>query len=276
VVVLSLVILVVIIANVVLWSYQMNQLDWDRTQEDFAFTSVSQVTRSSWFKAQSEYQVSQGSRISGSYLDTQAVDGSYERFRESAPPRVLDLNGTFSIEISSYPLTIVKSIEIQLRYAVDDVGERWYLKAYNWATAAYSDSGFNSTVGHLPSSGWNYYAVNLTNQWLSYVRDDGRILVKICDQGPDSTRTNIDVDYLAVRAVINGTIFTFENNGSRTAHLVSIWINNATVHKRYETNVFLNSGETFSYSRLDISLPAGQYTTKAVTERGNIAVYNGG
>ncbi len=276
VVVLSLVILVVIVANVVLWSYQMNQLDWERIQETLSINNVTRVTRSPWFVAQGEYQVSEGSRIIGSYLDTQVVDGSYERFRESPPPRGLDINGTFSIDVSSYHLAAVEGVEIQLRFAVDDLGERWYLRVYNWTSETYSDNGFNSTAGQLPTSGWNSYAVNITNEWRSYVRDDGRIIVQVHDERPDSTRTNIDIDYLAVRAVINGAMFTFENKGSRTVHLVSIWINNATVHRRYNTDVFANSGETFSYLRIDIPLPYEPYTAKAVTERGNMAIYTDG
>jgi len=276
VVVLSLVILVVIVANVVLWSYQMNQLDWERTQETLSIRNVSRIAYSSWFIVQSEYQVSDGTRESGSYLDTQAVDSSLEKFRESPPPRELDINGTFSIDAISYPLTAIKSVEIQLRFRVDDVGERWYLRAYNWTSKTYSANGFNSTAGCLPSTGWNYYAVNLTNRWRSYVGQDGRIMVQVRDEGPDSTRTNVDIDYLAVRAEINGTVFNFENEGSRTVHLVSIWVNNATVHRRYETDTFVNSGELLSYTRLDIFLPIGQYVVKAVSERGNIGVYTGG
>jgi len=276
VVVLSLVILVVIVANVVLWSYQMNQLDWERTQEALSIRNVSRMAHSSSFMVQSEYEVSDGNLVSGSYLDTQAVDGSFERFIESPPPRGLDINGTFAIDAISYPLTAIKSVEIQLRFAVDDVGERWYLRAYNWTAKTYSANGFNSTAGCLPSTGWNYYAVNLTNKWRSYVGQDGRIMVQVRDEGPDSTRTNVDIDYLAVRAVINGAVFTFENEGSRTAHLVSIWVNNATVHRRYETDTFVNSGELLSYTRLDISLPIGQYILKVVSERGNISVYTGG
>jgi len=275
VVVLSLVILVVIVANVILWSYQMNQLDWERSQEDLSINTVSRITRSSWVTTQSEYQLNKGSRVSGSYLDTQVVDSKYERFRESAPPRELDINGSFLIDVSTYPLTLIQSVEIQLRYTVDDLGEKWYLKAYSWTSGTYSDNGFNATSGHTPSLGWNDYAVNLTSKWRSYVTSEGRILVQVHDQGPDATRTNIDIDYLAIRAVINGAVFTFRNEGARTTHLVSIWINNATAHKRYDTEVFINSGETFTYTRVDISLPNGPYTVKAVTERGNIGVYAG-
>lgn len=41
VVMLSLVLIVIIVGNVVLWSYQMNQLDQDRIQESVTITDVS-------------------------------------------------------------------------------------------------------------------------------------------------------------------------------------------------------------------------------------------
>jgi hypothetical protein len=40
IVVLSLIILVVIVSNVIMWSYQMNQLDWERNQEKIEITGV--------------------------------------------------------------------------------------------------------------------------------------------------------------------------------------------------------------------------------------------
>jgi len=40
VVMLSLVLIVVIVANVVLWSYQMNQFDWERMQEKIEIVEV--------------------------------------------------------------------------------------------------------------------------------------------------------------------------------------------------------------------------------------------
>jgi hypothetical protein len=187
----------------------------------------------------------------------------------------LDLNGTFSIDTSSYPLTCIQTVEIQLRYRADDAGEKWYLKAYNWSSSTYSDSGFNSTTGHTPTTGWDYYAVNLTDEWRSYARDNGTMYVKLVDEGGDSNQTTIDIDFLGVRAEIDGTRFTFKNEGALTFHLVSLWIINSTSHQRYDINVFVNSAETTAYLRSDLSLPEGQYTVKTVTERGNIAVYSG-
>jgi len=74
---------------------------------------------------------------------------------------------------------------------------------------------------------------------------------------------------------VTGSQFTFENDGGLTVHLVSLWIINSTDHQRYDISVFVNSAETKNYLREDISLPAGGYTVKVVTERGNTAVYSG-
>ena len=82
VVMLSLVLVVIIVANVVLWSYQMNQLDWEKMQEKIVLTNAEHVTRSPWFTSQSEYTVNVGIRLSGTYTDTWAADSGYETFRE--------------------------------------------------------------------------------------------------------------------------------------------------------------------------------------------------
>jgi hypothetical protein len=185
----------------------------------------------------------------------------------------LDLNGNFTIDLSTYPLASIDTVEIQLRYRADDAGEKWYLKAYNWTAGTYSDTVFNSTAGHTPTTGWDYYAVNLTDQWSSYVQNNGTIYVNIVDAGSDGTQTTIDIDFLGVRVKIDGVRFNFENDGSLTVQLVSLWVNNSTIHQRYDINVFINSGETLSYIRSDISLPSEGYTVKVVTKRGNTAVY---
>ena len=79
---LSLVLVVIIVGNVVLWSYQMNQVDLERMQENFSLTNVTRITRSSWFTAQNEYAINTGTRLAGTYADTIVSDGFYETFRE--------------------------------------------------------------------------------------------------------------------------------------------------------------------------------------------------
>jgi len=430
VIALSLVIILAIVTDIVLWNYEMNQVDWEKMKEDVSITNVEQVTHSSWFGAQNEYTVNTGSRTDGDYVDTQSIDTSFESFTEDAggsnnvtlvnaesfeggwtplgwsatgnwakennyaydgtysadfdgsvegasgyltsptmdcsdadaiyvdfwwQDRALDdddfeleyydgsawsnyqdlnqlasgngwhhytetitdsqyfvsnfqirlwaktvlsgrtacvdwvtvkksvsedtysfdMNGPFTINLSTYPLAYIQTVEIQLRYRVDDSSENWYLKAYNWTTSTYSDSGFNSTVGHSPTTGWDYYAVNLMDAWQSYVHANCTISVKFVDQGIDSEQTSVDIDFLGVRVEIDGTQFAFENNGGLTVHLVSLWVINSTEHQRYGINVFVNSAETKTYLREDISFPTGNYSVKVVTERGNTAVISG-
>ena len=192
---------------------------------------------------------------------------------ESQSSNKLDVDGAFIIDVSTYPLIYIHNVEIQLRYRASDSGEKWYLKAYNWSEATYSDIGFNSTTGHTPTTGWDYYAVNLTTSWGSYVWNNGTIYIQFIDQGQDINSTTIDIDFLGVRAVIDGTRFTFQNDGALTSHLISLWVNTATNRQRYDISLFVNSGENATYIRVDISLPTENFVVKVVTERGNIAVF---
>ena len=442
-IVLSLVILVVIASNVILWSYQMNQLDWEKMQEDLKITNISKAINSSWFTINNEYTLNQGSLVSGNYVDTENVDGSYETFREGTiaqtlylqrvdvlgvtpagklmnatqPPSgqseikyqisrggsvyfytapllatsieggtwtfyiwastessgkvsyltiqinlvtsdgstdkatigvvsdfvidygyseraitivgaatnassgdrlrltlyaqtggvndskgmsfyydgcgvyqtldhetrlqspspggyKLDFNGSFAIDTTTYPTSYVRSIEIQVRYRANDPAEKWYLKAYNWTSASYGDNGFNSTLGHSPSTGWDCYAVNLTDQWQSYLRTDGTINIRFRDANADGNQTIIDVDFLAVRVSIDGAHFSFNNKGALTCHIVSIWVVTSTTHRRYEANAYVNTGESLNYIRADVSLPNESFFVKITSERGNMAVYS--
>ena len=86
VIALSLVIILAIVSNIVLWSYEMNQHDWEKLKEDASITNVERITGSSWFGAQSEYNVNTGILVNGSYTDTQTVDDVFERFREASVP----------------------------------------------------------------------------------------------------------------------------------------------------------------------------------------------
>lgn len=284
VVMLSLVLVVVIVANVVLWSYQMNQFDWERMQEKIEIAEVkSGELISSWSVAQTEYAIDVGSCVSGSYADTHlAEDGLWETFQEElspAPPRCrLLINGTFTINIGSYPLNTIQTVEILLKYNASDTEEKWYLKAYNWTAQEYNDYGFNNTSGSQPSTPnvWIYYSVNLTDCWRIYVRDDGVMYLQFHDGTPElppGTQTKIGLDFLGVRVKGNWTTFAFNNEGPLTVHIVSLWIIDSSHHKRYDTDFFINSGENATHIRTDTSLPTGNFLAKIVTERGNIAVF---
>jgi hypothetical protein len=194
---------------------------------------------------------------------------------ENQATNILDIDGTFIIDLVTYPLTDIQTIEMQMRYRADDTGEKWYLKAYNTTSSTYSDSGFNFTTGQKPTTGWDYYTMNLTDQWKSYVYSNGTMRVKMVDEGPDQNQTTIDIDFLGISVVANGTEFTFGNEAALTCHLVSLWINNSTNHQRYDISLFIDSGQTLTYRSFDLCLPNEPYVVKVVTERGNIAIYRG-
>ena len=111
----------------------------------------------------------------------------------------------------------------------------------------------------------------------THFRDaSGNWRIKI--KGAKSTSEQFDskIDLVTFRPEISGVHFTFKNKGASTSHIVSLWIINSTYHQRYSVDIFLNSGNTLSYFRADISLPSGQYVVKVVTDRGNAAVYSEG
>ena len=56
VVVLSLAILVVIVSRVVLWSYEMNRLDWETMQEQIEISNVTKATPEGWYNAEWNYR----------------------------------------------------------------------------------------------------------------------------------------------------------------------------------------------------------------------------
>ncbi|MBX5320812.1 MAG: DUF2341 domain-containing protein [Candidatus Bathyarchaeota archaeon] len=70
----------------------------------------------------------------------------------------------------------------------------------------------------------------------------------------------------------NKITLKLRNTSALTAHIVSIWVNNSTFHKRYSVDIFINAGETVTYFVVDKDLPTTNSIVKAVTERGNIAV----
>jgi hypothetical protein len=84
-----------------------------------------------------------------------------------------------------------------------------------------------------------------------------------------------DITIANVEPVNNGTSFLFQNKGALTSHLVSLWVDNATDHRHYDINIFVNSGENATYTALNIPLPSGNFIVKVVTDRGNIAVFVG-
>jgi len=80
----------------------------------------------------------------------------------------------------------------------------------------------------------------------------------------------------ATSASSGGSFFSFKNDGPLTVQVVSIWVDNSTLHSHYEVDYFIDSGMNASFLNIAVTLPKGQYTVKAVTSRGNIAVFSQG
>lgn len=165
------------------------------------------------------------------------------------------------------------------------VNSAWAISSVNVTLQLY-----NYTLGGYPTSGSGYIAYSSHDTQNTDENKSQTINVnpthfrnatghwKMKVKGVKATDTQFDfkADWIEFKVLKNGgTLFTFKNEGSLTFHLVSLWVNNSTNHQRYDINVFVNSAETTTYLRADISLPEGQCTVKVVTERGNTAVYSG-
>jgi hypothetical protein len=186
----------------------------------------------------------------------------------------LDINNDFVIDLLSYPLNQIKSIEILVKYNATEGSEKWLIKAYNWATASFSDAGFNSTSGSQPTPNeWNYYAISITENLADYVSGNGTFRLQFADDGTGMNQTTIETDFFAVKATLGGANIQIKNSSPSTTHVVAIWIISQTNHKRYDISLFINSGEEVTYVLAGVELPEGRFTVKIVTERGNMAVF---
>lgn len=189
----------------------------------------------------------------------------------------LDISNQFVIDLSTYPLSFIDGVEVLTRYNVSEASERWFIKAYNWSGASFSDLGFNITEGNRPIlNEWNNYAVKINENLADYISSNGTLLVKFYNEGLSGNQSTINIDFFGVRILLDGALLSIKNGGSLTVHIVSLWVVTTNNHKRYDAEFFINSGESAAYIRADIPLPDGNFTVKIVTDRGNIAVFTGG
>jgi hypothetical protein len=218
-------------------------------------------------------------KITGTKTDTIPFELKIDWIRFKVVPSDvcrLDINNSLTIDLATYPRSDICGIEIRIRYNVTGNGERWFLKAYNWATAAFADIGFNNTAGDAPTlNGWSDYTINVTDNWMDYVGSDGVVRVEFSDEGLHTDQTIAEIDFLGTRAIMNGACISIKNSSPLSIHIVAVWITNSS-HQRYDVDLFVNSGESIEYIREDISLPQDAFIAKIVTERGNIAVFASG
>lgn len=288
VVVLSLVIIVVIASNVVLWSYQMNQLDWERIHENIEITIAGDT-----LTAHEETTTVGGTNYrtlrlvsadhAGTSFDVPRTVGRHLCFRAVYP-----LTGISSIPASTWTIyyrvqryrTATGAVTLPVCHADVDILIRK------------SDDTIRTTIATNVADSPNFAAdldvwetVSGTYAWSDYTVFDPTdylemdFYIQVTTAGTRSApRMGIDDSGLPVadqtRVALSLEIFTFKNKGSLTSRLVSLWVNNSTSHQRYAIDAIVNSGEIVSYLSTDIRLPDGQYTVKVTTERGNVAVYS--
>ncbi len=147
VVMLSLILITVIVANVVLWSYQMNQLDWEKAQEKIEITYASD--KSPWFTSTTEYILEIGHCIGGTYEDTwHPQDNAYQTFVEESTYN----NAFISSSPSEYTILGLTSY---IDGSVDDLknDDNIYL-----IFGSYSSENLTDVLGNT-ATGTNYVSV---------------------------------------------------------------------------------------------------------------------
>jgi hypothetical protein len=149
----------------------------------------------------------------------------------------LNISNDFEIDLSTYPRDYIQGIEVLIRYNATENAERWFLRAYNWATASFSDTSFNTTAGSQPTLGeWNEYAIAVTGNWTDYVNAEGVMRIEFSDEGLSTNQTLVGIDFLAVRAIIDGTSLDLKNSSPLSLHIVAVWITNSASHQRFNAD----------------------------------------
>lgn len=287
VVMLSLILVVVIVSNVILWSYQMNQLDWERMQEDIEITVVGDT-----LFAHDEITTIGGTNYrtfrlisadgAGTNFNALGTVGRYLCFRAAYP-----LTGISSIPASTWTIyyrvqryrTASGTVTIPVCHADVDVLIR---KSDDTIRANITTNVANSRNFTADLDVWE--TINATYAWTAYTVVDQTdylevdFYIEVTMAGTRAApRIRIDDRSLLVadqtRVMLSSGIFTIKNKGSLTSHIVSLWVNNSTNHQHYGVDLFVSSGEEVTYIRGDVNLPTGNFIVKVITERGNIAIF---
>jgi hypothetical protein len=186
----------------------------------------------------------------------------------------LDINNDFVLDLANYPLNQIQGIEILVRYNATESSEKWFIKAYDWATMSFSDAGFNNTEGNQPAPNeWNEYSIGINENLANYVNSNGTVRIEFADGGTGMNQTTVEIDFFAVKVIVSGANISIKNSSPSTTHIVAIWVITQTNHERFTINLFINSGEETTYILAGVKLPEERFVVKIVTERGNMAVF---
>jgi hypothetical protein len=153
------------------------------------------------------------------------------------------------------------------------------IQVYNYTAGTYQTSGFGYTT--YTSSATPNTDENSTQSTSVRTTDfrnaTGYWKIKIKGVKAGATSFDFKADLIQLSEVYQeGTLITLENTSSITSHVIGVWVNNLTSHQRFDADLFVNSGETWSQAFPNINLPSENYTVKVATERGNIAILSMG
>lgn len=264
---LGLIIIVIIVANVFIWNFEMNEMDLEKSQEQVSIESINRGNSSRYNP--SSYNLLQGTRlISGTASNLGSDDSVYMTLRSNVALGRIEAEFTGISDPGSWTTLAWK---IDSAWNSGSVKVVFQLFDYNLGNYPTFGDGFisynSSATTYLDETKDQTVTVNVTR----FLNASGQWKIKATGTMPPSTQFDMRIDFIGLR-VGSTDKFLLRNNGPVTAHVVSLWIINSTFHQRHDVDIYLNSGEDILFKRSDITVPSSQCTVKIVTERGNIAV----
>ena len=183
--------------------------------------------------ATTEFGLTRGTRVSGTYVDTQTDNNVGEIFMESfvaLGDYRLDINTTMLWDKNLDPIADVTGFRIVFKYQASATDDTWYIRLWDFSASAWRDTGF-SVNGFKPASPLTWYTVNIdvTSNIGNYIRSDGKIFIEICCNGvytngsvTDGSLTLLYVDYLAISYSVSDWYGSFSIGGSASVTQLNV------------------------------------------------------
>jgi len=223
VVMLSLILVVIIVANVFLWQFQMNQLDWERMREDISIADVTRVVET-WSYNPSGYALSGStSLVSGSITNLTSNDGAYMVFRSYASATRNDnivANG---------------NVTTATNWTYTDISDPRSVVSGNYSDKVYHSAPYslyirlvdNSANEAYSGSGKQYQMMNLSTLPLSatlyfYYRIDCKGISKSTGEVANATVVITKPDNSSVTVFTTSVTFTASKIGAWTYETLNV------------------------------------------------------
>jgi hypothetical protein len=265
---LGLIIIVIIVANVFIWNYEMNAIDLEKSQEQISIESINRGNSASYNPT--GYNLLQGTRLmSGSTTNLASDDSVYMTVRSPRGYARAQVEFTGTSDLGNWTALTWK---IDSAWSQGNVAVTFQLFDYNLGAYPTSGDGFISYNSSVTPYVDETKGRTITVDAIRFLSGSGQWKIMATGTVTPSTQFDMEIDSIEVR-VSSANEFLLRNGGPVTVHVVSLWVVNSAVHQRYGVDVYLNSGEAILFKRDDIAIPSGQCTVRIVTERGNIAVF---